>query len=737
MIRWRGVKRRAMRWMGISPAPKAPPAPTASTHMVAGDEARERGEWSEAVGHYAAALALAPDNIAIHVQHGHALKEAGRPLEAEGAYRSAIAARPQDPDAYLHLGHALRAQGRTTEAINVFAEALRHDPDFMPARQILIAMGERRRLPHASMGRAATAESLATISDTLRKSVEAVETWINISTFPVEAYHAFRSAYPIQPPPKTEDETATTPLLVIVDARAAAPSALRATLASLEDQRDSNWRAAIRAPLALQNHPIGSTAFRDQRIRFIGMEVSDLQAAFEAHPPSPVILTSAGAHFDGQALSWFRYASLRTEAAAAFADHDHYEDHWRIGRVHLQPALQAAPDRDDIITNSHPPAAVILQPTLLPALLSAATLGTSEQIRAILLAAVDLGSLAHLPRILTSRPYETQDETRAVGDVLAPPQPHAQSARDASHRQSLIVVIPTRDQPALLSACVESLIAKADHPERVNILILDNRSTNPETLTTLQDLAQGERVEVRAMDEPFNWARFNNQAVLGSNHDILVFANDDTRMMTEGWDSILETLLDRPDVGLIGARLLYPDLTLQHAGLVLGAHDGRPSHEGVGLPAMMDGPLGRWRRQRGAAAVTGAFMAIQRNVFEDIGRFDETLTIAYNDIDLCLKVRAAGKSVLYAPAIELIHHESKTRGLNDNVEKITWDDAELADLYQRWGQAMMTDPGRNPHWTGVPDNPFEGLRDLSPTQVLAHLDASAAPQPWRVQPTQP
>ncbi len=203
-------------------------------------------------------------------------------------------------------------------------------------------------------------------------------------------------------------------------------------------------------------------------------------------------------------------------------------------------------------------------------------------------------------------------------------------------------------------------------------------------------------------------------------------------MLTDGWDERLVETLSVDGVGVVGTRLLYPDRTVQHAGIVLGVNDFRPVHDGLGRSYEEGGPAGRWRRPRQASAVTGAFMAVKRSVFDLVGGFDERLAIGYNDVDLCLKVREQGMAVLYDPAIELIHHESRTRGLQDDQSKVAFDDEELTDLHDRWGGWMMFDPGKNPQWFSTHTRPFDGLRDVGRSEVLRYIDLSARPSPWSI-----
>ena len=185
-------------------------------------------------------------------------------------------------------------------------------------------------------------------------------------------------------------------------------------------------------------------------------------------------------------------------------------------------------------------------------------------------------------------------------------------------------------------------------------------------------------------------------------------------------DGLLLGYLQREDVGVVGARLLYPDHTIQHVGIIFG-HDGAPRHEGVGAAADDPGPLGRWQATRAVGAVTGAFLGVRATLLDEVGGFDQRLFIGYNDIDFCLRIRATGRSVLYTPVIELTHFELKTRGLNNTRDRLAWDQSELAELYRRWGRALVVDRGYNPHWSRH-GQPFEWMREPPLSTILEHLD---------------
>ena len=292
------------------------------------------------------------------------------------------------------------------------------------------------------------------------------------------------------------------------------------------------------------------------------------------------------------------------------------------------------------------------------------------------------------------------------------------------------VIIPTRDNGSDLRDLVHSLLRRAASPKALRISVVDNGSEDIETAGILTELGAEAGVSVVAIDEPFNWSRLNNRAAALSDAPMLVFANDDMLMLTDGWDRQLRGLLERPEVGAVGARLIYPDDSVQHAGILLGwpgatVHDGR--YESISDA----GPCCRWHVTRAVSAVTGAFLAVRRDTFEMSGGFDEAgLPVAYGDVDFALRLRARGLRVLWTPSITLRHYESKTRGLDHlDTEKRTRNEAERKVIEQRWGAALQVDPGVNPSWYAA-TLPFRLISMPSQQRLWRHIRLCASGNPW-------
>lgn len=725
----------------------ASPASLARSHdimarkaLAEANSARDRREWATAAEAYAAYLRLRPDAPAIHVQLGNMLLEAGEFTGSEAAYRSALGLE-QSVDAWLQLGRALGGQGRTDAAVSALAEALKLAPDRTDIHDDLIALGARDRVPRGRY-EDLPGHDLATG----RARLTDLQLWRAEGIYPVAAYGDFRRDMVATSPPMRPEAK----IAVLVDALFASPARVRATLQGLAAQ-EGDWTAFVIGPQELRDHSVASVAHIDPRIRF--MDLPDL-ARVDLRRSTAVSLT-AGTVLEPGALDWLVFALRRAGAQLVYADHDHAIDDWKDGPAFIDPVFYPQPDLEDMRTTRLPPEVVMFNWRAFGALWTETVSGCqvdpdlladagARTRRALVMAATTARVVAHLPRIIANvkdlpttadRGARAPDEQRPGWLSSAPAAPEARTVAPEVDDRSIAVIIPTRDQPELLEACVRSLFAMAARPERLRVLIVDNRSVDPRTQALIETLAREFAVERLVHDEPFNWSRANNVAAAACDEDVLLFLNNDTEMLSRGWDTVLcghlasQNAVEDGGVGLVGARLLYPDQTLQHGGIVLGVGDGEPRHEGVGAAAVEWGPLGRWRRTRAAAAVTGAFMAVPRAVFEQVGGFDEAgLMIGYNDIDYCLKVRASGLSVVYAADIELIHHESKSRGINDTQGRAAWDQGELKSLYARWGDRLFWDPGLNPHWHrgGV----FAALRQPTFAETLFWLEVSASEDPW-------
>jgi O-antigen biosynthesis protein len=251
------------------------------------------------------------------------------------------------------------------------------------------------------------------------------------------------------------------------------------------------------------------------------------------------------------------------------------------------------------------------------------------------------------------------------------------------------VIIPFRDEPALLATAVSTLREHAGW-DRIEFVLVDNGSELPETKALLAELAHDDDVRICEEPGPFNWAAINNSAARAASGDYLVFMNNDIEAREPGWMSALLSHAQRREVGAVGARLLYPDGTIQHAGVVIGL-GGIAGHVLRGLDAERPGYNSTAIVTRNCSVVTGACMMVRREVFFEVGGFDEQLPVAFNDVDFCLKLRERGYLIVFTPLAELIHHESKSRGHTDDLDENKY-------IRDRWGDALNAgDPYMNEH----------------------------------------
>ncbi|ORE95522.1 family 2 glycosyl transferase [Stappia sp. 22II-S9-Z10] len=287
---------------------------------------------------------------------------------------------------------------------------------------------------------------------------------------------------------------------------------------------------------------------------------------------------------------------------------------------------------------------------------------------------------------------------RPPGRALAMGRPASAQAAPAAAGPSVTLITATRDAPGHLERFLETLAASRPGPKET--ILVDNGTTDARARALLEE---AERAGHRVLSDarPFNFAALNNLAARTAQGDILVFANNDIEFSRPGWLAALVAVAARPEVGVAGARLLYPDGRVQHAGLVL-AGEARVRHAERFLPGRCAGFGGRQRAETPVVGVTGALMAIRRSLFERLGGFDaDRFGVLFNDVDLCLKAHAAGFTNLLVPAAEAVHHESATIG-----QRLT------GGLFERGGEIWQYERAVEGHrfrqdWAGLLDgDPF-------------------------------
>jgi GT2 family glycosyltransferase/glycosyltransferase involved in cell wall biosynthesis len=313
-----------------------------------------------------------------------------------------------------------------------------------------------------------------------------------------------------------------------------------------------------------------------------------------------------------------------------------------------------------------------------------------------------LGSTALM---LSEKNYPVEAAKRALTDhfqrlgesveLIPVPGDHWRARRPRPEPAPLVsIIIPTRNGHHLISRCIDTLVAKTLYPN-YEILVIDNGSDEPATLEYFRQI-ESDRIAVLRYDAPFNYSAINNHGIRHARGSIVALLNNDLEIIHGEWLDEMVSQAVRPEIGCVGALLYYPNDTIQHAGVAIGM-GGVAGHLFRDFPRGTDGRCNRARLTQNFSAVTAACLVVRRDVFEKVGGLDESLAVAFNDIDFCLRVRATGLRNLWTPFAELYHHESASRGAEDTPEKHERFRREVEIMLARWKDVIAHDPAYNPN----------------------------------------
>jgi glycosyltransferase involved in cell wall biosynthesis len=307
---------------------------------------------------------------------------------------------------------------------------------------------------------------------------------------------------------------------------------------------------------------------------------------------------------------------------------------------------------------------------------------------------------------VTAKPYAQKAAGRAVQEhfdrvgIEARVMPHYGAYLRTKYalpakRPLVSIVIPTSDRASLLQKCLESIFEKTDY-QNYEVIVLDHGSREAETLEFLLALEKRERVRLERVEGPFNYSHLNNRGVELSHGSVIALLNNDVEVLNDDWLSELVSHALRPEVGIVGARLWYPNGPMQHGGVILGA-GGIAGHAHVGV-RHEPGYFARPHLAQNLSAVTAACAVVRRNVYLQVGGFDEVnLPVTFNDVDFCLRLYEAGYWIVWTPHAQLVHHESASRGFDDNRRKQVRFLAEIDYMKTKWGDKLQYDPFYNPN----------------------------------------
>lgn len=260
------------------------------------------------------------------------------------------------------------------------------------------------------------------------------------------------------------------------------------------------------------------------------------------------------------------------------------------------------------------------------------------------------------------------------------------------------IMIPNKDHVDDLKKCIESINSKSTY-KNYEIIIIENNSESEETFNYYESLSGDDRIRIIYWEGEFNYSAINNFGAKDVRGDYILLLNNDIEVITPDWLEQMLMFAQRKDVGAVGAMLYYPDDTIQHAGVILGI--GKVAgHSHKYLQRNTSGYQSRLKYAQNLSAVTAACMMIRKEVFEEVHGLDETFRVAFNDVDLCMRIRAAGYHIVFTPFAELYHYESKSRGVEDTPEKIARFNGESDRFLARWGKTLEAgDPYYNMNLT--------------------------------------
>lgn len=269
---------------------------------------------------------------------------------------------------------------------------------------------------------------------------------------------------------------------------------------------------------------------------------------------------------------------------------------------------------------------------------------------------------------------------------------------DVDDHPKISIIIPTKDNIKFLKRCLKSIYKRSTY-DNFEVIVMDNRSEEEKTKKLLERYRQGhDNFRVIKADYEFNYSKINNQAVQNASGEYVLLLNNDTKILTRNWLEIMLGYASQKHVGAVGAKLLYPDKTVQHGGVVLGVAE-IAAHAYPGVDDTNYGTFGRLLIPYNYSAVTGACLMVKKEKYLEVDGLDEKLAVAYNDVDFCMKLLEKGYYNVFLPQVKLIHYESKTRGADTSELKMKRLKKEAKLMKDRWGEKLKHDIFYNPNYS--------------------------------------
>ena len=455
------------------------------------------------------------------------------------------------------------------------------------------------------------------------------------------------------------------------------PVPLFSTIESIVGQLYPHWILHINGENQMDSHLSKRVLdLCDSRIRFDDPTPSDLG--------DWIIELTSGTQLHEAALFASALAIIEhSEIAIIYSDHDHVNVSGNFHDPHMKPDW----NRDLFAAMNYMEPLVVCKKWLWASNRKKVT----GQHEFLLKATRNLSSeeIFHIPHVLASVLTSTGNSHR---------EPSVKRIRhNLPFPEPLVsILIPTRDQGRMLKRCLESIYRKTEYTN-FEIILVDHETSESKALKVIEIFRNNQNFHVTNFSGPFNYAAIMNHAAKIAEGQVLVLLNNDTEIIESDWLTELVSQISRPDVGVVGALLLFSDDTIQHAGVHPGV-GGLMGHGHKHLSGDSNGYFNRLKAVHEVAAVTGACLVIEKTTWVDLGGLDEkNLPIAYNDIDLCLKARQKGLKVIFTPFSRIVHHESVSRGVDEDPDRNERLRNEISVMQKRWGATLDSDPAYSPN----------------------------------------
>jgi len=607
----------------------------------------------------------------------------------------------------------------------------------------------------------AIADDMAAIKEQLGEALKSLSRLeqdfpklINTTRWPLSYYGALQSQLQLTISPPRVDNPAHFSIFIMADAER--PDATAATLESVLEQSLKPTQIL----LILPSDASPDVMSRDPSVRAVQLKPGQppfeaVNQAADTASGSHIIILSAGDILKPEMLAWLAHAITQTGGSVIYTDGEIVTVE-QGGRRRVRPKFLPTFDYDLLLQRNYIGEIFCADREFYRSLGGFTSDPELEPRHDFLLratAAAERRGFVHLPQLLYSSvespacvaPVRTIQRHLDLLGTSAQAHPHndpiGRSLPDAAKitwpvpsAQKISVIVPTRDRADMVFSLVSSMRRHATAWDHVEIIVIVNSNPRPQAAFAFSELETAyPGLKVIFKPAEFNWGEINNAGVRDhATGNIIVFLNDDMVCLVDGWDTRLVGQLTRPDVGVVGGRLLYPNGTIQHAGITF-CGDGMTAHEAMGdLPD--DGLyLDRTLLVHKVGAVTGAFLCCRRQFFDELGGFDaERYAITSSDADFCVRARNAGKAILYDPFLTWIHFESITRGLDSGDDKKHWRAEEEHERWRRkFPKVELVDPSLNPHLTGSTP-PFHSFHRMTLAGIGTWLEGSA--KTWRTMP---